>query len=53
MSPAAVVEAPVSDALSLEGDAIVFTSVPCLLTADELADKCDEQFEVIWNGLNR
>ena len=30
----------------------VFKPVSCLLTADELDEKCDEQFSVIWNGAN-
>ena len=31
---------------------ILFESVPCLLTVEELEEKIDEQFTVIWNGIN-
>lgn len=40
------------DTLSLEGELVCFDAIPCLLTADELNRKCEEQFAVIWNGLN-
>jgi hypothetical protein len=30
-----------------------FESIPCLLTVEELDQKCDEQFIVTWNGPNR
>ena len=29
-----------------------FKPVSCLLTVEELDQKCDEQFSVIWNGPN-
>ena len=29
-----------------------FKPVSCLLAADELDEKCDEQFGVTWNGAN-
>lgn len=31
---------------------ILFESVPCLLTVEELEEKIDEQFTVTWNGIN-
>lgn len=53
MSTAVTVKTSAPDALSENGDAIKFDLISCLLTAEELDDKCEEQYEVIWNGLNK
>lgn len=41
------------DHVAIEGDQLVFSQVNCLLTDEELSGKCEEQFAVIWNGINR
>ena len=35
-----------------EQDVVEFKLVSCLLTAEELDQKCDELLSVIWNGAN-
>lgn len=52
MTSLAALQPDKADTLSLEGEVIRFESIPCLLTADELDQKCEEQFAVIWNGIN-
>ena len=42
-----------ADTVILDAESIHFVSIPCLLTADELDEKCEEQFTVIWNGINK
>lgn len=42
-----------SDADAHEAEMATFELVPCLLTEEQLNQKCDEQFSIIWNGMNR
>lgn len=42
-----------SDAIAHEAEMATFELVPCLLTEERLIQKCEEQFSIIWNGMNR
>ncbi|MFM7314367.1 MAG: hypothetical protein ACKO0M_14595 [Cyanobium sp.] len=52
MTPSAMAQSSEIQPPALGGDAINFTPIPCLLTVEELDEKRDEQFTIIWNGIN-
>lgn len=52
MTPITAEKTALAHSLTTDGDAIKFSTVSCLLTAEELDGKCVEQFEATWNGPN-